>query len=100
MKHYDATLQEILTQLLETRNAPLESSKHMKRVAFEILTVILGVCRPFESLSWATERLYDLDWSDSLNEQARINSTMIFVSTIESYGQSGKRYGNAARCLD
>ncbi|CAO3598031.1 unnamed protein product [Absidia cylindrospora] len=89
MKNYDSFLQDIVTQLLETTNAPLIDSERMKHIAFELLTAVLGACRPFESLSWATERLYDLDWSDHHNDiGTRIGPGVAFVITIESYGQS------------
>ncbi|ORZ18949.1 hypothetical protein BCR42DRAFT_490235 [Absidia repens] len=89
MKNYDSFLQDIVTQLLETTNAPLADSEQMKHIAFELLTAVLGACRPFESLSWVTERLYDLDWSDHHDSIGTKNkSGTPFVITIESYGQS------------
>ncbi|KAI8331193.1 hypothetical protein BC941DRAFT_439240 [Chlamydoabsidia padenii] len=88
MNNYDAPLQNILGRLLQTKNAPLESSRQMKRLAFGLLISVIGACRPLESLSWVMENLCDLDWSAHPNGQECVDVAITFVSTVECYGIS------------
>ncbi|KAI8081281.1 uncharacterized protein BX664DRAFT_388292 [Halteromyces radiatus] len=91
MKNHDITLQKLLSDLLITNHKPVSASVEMKRLVLELLERILCVCRPLESLAWVNEKLYDLDWtssSDDNDQNDLSNMVMIFVTTIQVYGKS------------
>ncbi|CAO3625822.1 unnamed protein product [Cunninghamella echinulata] len=87
MSYYDDILQKITIELIITNNKPIETSKQMKQTAFHFLNLVYSACKPFEAMTWIIERLYDLDWIDT-DEDNRMKTIYTFVILVKSFEKS------------